>query len=195
MNQLYTRKDIRSAIAWAIVVAASFSLFLTSFLPWSTLHLLRYPMGVGRLRRRPPITLRCRAYGGGTGSTHYSPCALFMFACLLPSIYSSIHHLIDAHRHDHPCPWFRRQRCCVPTSHSHGLEQQCNASIRSLGSSIKARLKESPSPGKQASKRRGGFAIHQGNGEDTDDFFIMSIGFFFPSLSQAKASEGESRNS
>ena len=77
----------------------------------------------------------------------------------------------------------------------HGLEQQCNASIRSLGSSIKARLKESPSPGKQASKRRGGFAIHQGNGEDTDDFFIMSIGFFFPSLSQAKASEGESRNS
>ena len=57
----------------------------------------------------------------------------------------------------------------------HGLEQQqCNASIRSLGSSIKARLKESP--GKQV---RGGGAIHQGNGEDTDDFFIMSIGFFF----------------
>ena len=60
----------------------------------------------------------------------------------------------------------------------HGLEQQqCNASIRSLGS-----MQES----NQATKKRGYIGavawqacrtIHQGNGH-MDDFFIMSIGFF-----------------
>ena len=54
----------------------------------------------------------------------------------------------------------------------HGLEQQCNASIRSLGSMPRKA---------SASKRvKGGGAIHQGNGGDLDDFFIMSIEVFFP---------------